>query len=356
MGCRVIVNWISNNDSNDTVLNKKVQDLIDDNIECLEGTYIDKVRVVDIENKTEYDCDIKDLTSEDLRLNLIKIDSLSEYKSIYLAHRSKGMCYNSVIGIKYDSSLEYIHTENNYLCLDKNRNVINRLLTYSFNKKRLIAYNIKTKHSTKLDFANLQICYVPNVGLALISIYEFFYVYLVHYAYSFHDGIYNFRDTFEAILEDSVKSFIDIFTNDDVATVFGIPVTFYTDKVLKIESDYIAYSSKGGDLVFPSDCKRFVGFDSESWKNLVFPKGIEVIKWYIQTVPSKNKGTFYFARGTPSKVIGHTLLEESFGAYFHTRNLRYDNESIDAILEKYPTIDSLLCLLGNDLKVDIEIY
>jgi len=356
MSFRVIVNWIANKDSNDTVLNKKVQDLIEDETKFIEGTYIDGVRLVDIENKTEYDCDIKDLTSEDLRLNLIKTDSLSEYKSIYLAHRSKGMNYNSVIGIKYDGNLEYIHTENNYLCLDKNRNVINRLLTYSFNKKRLIAYSIKTKHSTKIDFANLQICYIPNVGLALISLYAFSYVYLVHYAYSFYDGIYNFKDTFEKILEDSVKSFIDVFTDDDVATIFGIPVTFYTDKVLKIESDYIAYSDKGEDLVLPSDCKRFVGFDGERWKNLVFPKGIEVIKWYIQTIPSKNKGTFYFARGTPSKVIGHTLLEESFGAYFHTRNLRYDDESIDDILEKYPTIDSLLCLLGDDLKVNIEIY
>lgn len=356
MGFRVIVNWISEDNSNDTTLNKKVQDLFNDNIECLEGTYIDKVRVVDIENKTEYDCDIKDLTSEDLRLNLIKTNSLSEYKSIYLAHRSKGMCYNSVIGIKYDGKLEYVHTENNYLCLDKNRNVINRLLTYSFNKKRLIAYNIKTKHSTKLDFANLQICYIPNVGLALISLYAFSYVYLIHYAYSFYEDNDNFRNIFETILEDSVKSFIDVFTDADVATVFGIPVTFYTDKVLKIESDYIAYSDKGEDLVLPSDCKRFVGFDSDSWKNLVFPKGIEVIKWYIQTIPSYSKGTFYFARGTPSKVIGHTLLEESFGAYFHTRNLRYDDGSIDDILEKYPTIDSLLYLLGDDLKVGIEIY
>jgi len=190
----------------------------------------------------------------------------------------------------------------------------------------------------------------------LISLYAFSYVYFVHYAYSFHDCIYNFRDTFETILEDSVKSFIDVFTDDNVATIFGIPVTFYTDSVLKIESDYIAYSDKGEDLVLPSDCKRFVGFDGERWKNLVFPKGIEVIKWYIQTIPSYSKGTFYFARGTPSKVIGHTLLEESFGAYFHKRNLRYDNESIDDILEKYPTIDSLLYLLGDDLKVNIEIY
>ena len=356
MGFRVIANWISEVNSNDTVLNKKVQDLIGDETKFIEGTYIDGVRLVDIENKTEYDCDIKDLTSEDLRLNLIKIDSLSEYKSIYLAHRSKGICYNSVIGIKYDGNLEYIHTENNYLCLDKNRNVINRLLTYSFNKKRLIAYNIKTKHSTKFDFANLQICYIPNLGLALISLYGFAYVYLVHYAYSFYEDNDNFRSIFETTLGESVKSFIDVFTDDDVATVFGIPVTFYTDNVLKIESDYIAYSSKGGDLVFPNDCKRFVGFDSESWKNLVFPKGIEVIKWYIQTIPSYSKGTFYFARGTHSKVIGHTLLEESFGAYFHTRNLRYDDKSIDDILEKYPTLDGLLCLLGDDLKVDIEIY
>ena len=266
------------------------------------------------------------------------------------------MHYNSVFGIKYDGKIEHIHVENNYICLDKNGSVINRLLTAKFNKKRLIAYNIKTKHSTKFDFANLQICYVPNFGLALISLYAFEYVYLVHYAYSFCGDNYNFRYIFETTLEDSVKSFIDIFTEDDVATIFGIPITFYTDKVLKIESDYIAYKTNGEDLVLPSDCKRFIGFDSAMWKNLVFPKGVEDVRWYSNTVPFENKGTFYFARGTPSKVVGHTLLEESFGAYFHTRNLRYDDESIDNILEKYPTLDWLLCLLGDELKVDIKFY
>ena len=82
MGFRVIVNWISKDNSNDTILNKKMQDLFVSDTKGLEGTYIDKVRLVDIENKTEYDCDIKDLTSEDLRLNLIKTNSLSEYKSV----------------------------------------------------------------------------------------------------------------------------------------------------------------------------------------------------------------------------------------------------------------------------------
>jgi hypothetical protein len=356
MGFRVIVNWISEDNSNDTALNKKVQDLIDDETKFIEGTYINQVRLVDIENKTEYDCNIKDLTSEDLRLNLIKTNSISEYKSIYLANIVRMRGYHYIVGIRNNGKLEHIHTENNYMCLDKNKSLIHRLLAYSVFRNKQVAYNIKTIHSTNLDFANLQICYIPNLGLALVSFYEFSGVYLVHYAYSFYGDNDNFRGIFETTIEDSVGSFTDIFTDDDVATIFGVPVTFYADNVLKIESDYIAYSANEEDLVLPSDCKRFIGFDRDRWKNLVFPKGIESIKWYIQTVPSKNKGTFYFARGTPSKVIGHTLLEESFGAYFRTRNLRYDDESIDDILEKYPTLDCLLCLLGNDLKVDIKFY